>query len=417
MMHATKLLIIAAGALAVSFPTLAQNGQPPAPVQPPSGTTISVPVGPAPLAKVKATFSDPELEAIANLLSGCRKAELPGHGEIVIAVAPVGITGATDTLYCEVSKAAAMHRPHLQYIWQLTKADGKVRLKTFAFPIKADHLVGTWAAPEAFPPLNITSLKMNMEQELAKSGNGYRGKTLQPFPTTSAGATTMTSEIAFDGETLTPTDRGFDAQGKLVWGPAEGAQGASFKKWDGCPKAQRLDGGLVVIDFSPSQQGETAKPGDRISLDYIGYLENGYMFDSSHQRGTPFTYTKGDKMIEGWNRAMADIRQGMVRRIIIPAELAHGADTNGGKVPPNSTLIYDVVVKGLGGNAAATPGAVTPTLQPVNPADMANDPGFQKAKAAFEAQRAAKLKKMQEDAEKAEKEKADKDKQPAPAPK
>src|SRR5687768_8771784 len=102
MNHHSKFLIVAAGALACALPVLAQpQGEQAPAVRPPKGTTISVPVGPAPLTKTKASFSDPELEAIANMLSGCRKAEIAGYGGIVLAITPVGINGATDALYAE----------------------------------------------------------------------------------------------------------------------------------------------------------------------------------------------------------------------------------------------------------------------------------------------------------------------------
>ncbi len=427
----TRHLFLAAGALLFSVPALAQPGHEGhdhaghshAPAKP----VVAQPVpAPPPVTKTHATFSEDEFKAIAMAMSGCRSAVIEGSGEVVLAVAPVGVSGASNTMYAELSFANAMNRPFRQTIWQLDRVDGKVHLKTYEFRAKPDHIAGMWAAPETFPPLSLDWMRMTMEMEVTREGEGYRARTLKPYPSTVNGADSMTSEIVFDAETFVTSDRGYDKEGKLVWGPAEGASGYTFKNFAGGPVAVRSDDGLVVINYPGQVKGDPAKPGERIAVEYMGYLENGRMFDASYSRGSPFVYAQGDKLIEGWNRGMKDVREGTVRRIIIPAALAHGDTTGNGKVPPNSTLIYDVKVKAVGAAAVtstpppapgvkAAPGAVAPQLQPVDP----NDPVIKKMEADMRARMEAKAKARaeKEAAEQAEKEKQGKPADPQPAPK
>jgi hypothetical protein len=434
-MKQASLLFLAAGALLLARPVWAQTGHeghdhgpgehhhdhdhadhqhPPQP-EPPQVVAVT---------KVPATFSDEELKTIALTLSGCRSAQVQGSGEIVLAVAPVGVSGATDTLYAELSFASALNRPFRQTIWHLVREDGRILLRTYEFRTKPDHIVGMWAAPETFPPMNLGWLNLTMEMEVVKENDSYRARSLKPYPTSVGGAVTMTSDLAFNADALVATDRGYDKEGKLVWGPAEGASGYTFTAFAGCPTVTRHDGGLVVIDYPARLEGEIPRQGDRVAVEYLGYLENGRMFDASYSRGSPFIYSQGDKIIEGWEKAMADARKGMIRRVIIPAPLAHGETTGNGKVPPNSTLIYDVKVQAVGGPAVSStlppapegrPGAVTPQLQPVDP----NDPVIKKMEADMRARMEAKAKARaeKEAAEKAEKEKQEKQDKPAePAP-
>lgn len=75
---------------------------------------------------------------------------------------------------------------------------------------------------------------------------------------------------------------------------------------------------------------------------YTGKLDDGYVFDSSHRRNKPFEVTIGvGKVIKGWERGIVGMREGGMRHLVIPPALAYG-DSNTGKIPPRSTLGFDV---------------------------------------------------------------------------
>lgn len=90
-------------------------------------------------------------------------------------------------------------------------------------------------------------------------------------------------------------------------------------------------------------QGATAQAGSTVSVHYTGWLENGTKFDSSLDRGEPFTFTLGTGMvIPGWDEGVAGMKVGSKRKLVIPPQLAYGASGAGGVIPPNATLVFEV---------------------------------------------------------------------------
>ncbi len=102
--------------------------------------------------------------------------------------------------------------------------------------------------------------------------------------------------------------------------------------------------GLQYIDIEAGT-GEAPQPGQTIVVHYTGWLESdGTKFDSSVDRGTPFSFPIGlARVIKGWDEGLATIQVCGQRRLIIPPELAYGeTGAAGGAIPPNATLIFDV---------------------------------------------------------------------------
>ncbi len=100
--------------------------------------------------------------------------------------------------------------------------------------------------------------------------------------------------------------------------------------------------GLKYID---RKQGEGTSPnsGQTVTVHYTGTLENGTQFDSSRDRGRPFSFKIGvGQVIKGWDEGVGDMKVGGQRILIIPAELGYGTRGAGGVIPPNATLIFDV---------------------------------------------------------------------------
>jgi peptidylprolyl isomerase len=79
-----------------------------------------------------------------------------------------------------------------------------------------------------------------------------------------------------------------------------------------------------------------------VTVHYTGWLDNGTKFDSSVDRGQPFTFKLGaGQVIKGWDEGVATMKIGGKRRLIIPAALGYGSSPNG-KIPANSRLTFDV---------------------------------------------------------------------------
>lgn len=84
------------------------------------------------------------------------------------------------------------------------------------------------------------------------------------------------------------------------------------------------------------------KKGDTLEMHYTGTLLNGTKFDSSVDRGTPFTFTLGaGQVIKGWDEGLLGMKVGEKRKLTIPADMAYGSQGAGDIIPPNSTLIFE----------------------------------------------------------------------------
>jgi len=90
--------------------------------------------------------------------------------------------------------------------------------------------------------------------------------------------------------------------------------------------------------------GTQATSGKTVKVNYTGWLTNGKKFDSSVDRGTPFSFKLGAmQVIKGWDEGVAGMKVGGKRQLKIPPEAGYGAQgAGGGVIPPNATLIFDV---------------------------------------------------------------------------
>ena len=106
--------------------------------------------------------------------------------------------------------------------------------------------------------------------------------------------------------------------------------------------------GLAYID-NTAGTGATPKRGDKVTVHYTGFLTDGKKFDSSVDRGSPFTFTIGvGQVIRGWDEGVMSMRVGGKRTLIIPPELGYGSRGAGGVIPPNAELTFEVELLKIG---------------------------------------------------------------------
>lgn len=88
--------------------------------------------------------------------------------------------------------------------------------------------------------------------------------------------------------------------------------------------------------------GAEAVAGKTVTVNYVGTLENGTVFDASANHGQPFTFTLGaGKVIQGWDEGIVGMKVGGKRHLVIPPDKGYGPQAIG-SIPANSTLIFDV---------------------------------------------------------------------------
>lgn len=89
--------------------------------------------------------------------------------------------------------------------------------------------------------------------------------------------------------------------------------------------------------------GTEAKSGNVVSVHYVGTLLDGTKFDSSRDRGEPFTFNLGaGEVIKGWDLGVSGMKVGGVRKLTIPGSLAYGEYGAPPTIGPNETLVFEV---------------------------------------------------------------------------
>ncbi len=88
--------------------------------------------------------------------------------------------------------------------------------------------------------------------------------------------------------------------------------------------------------------GDVAVAGKQVTVNYVGVFADGKKFDSSYDRGVPFTFTLGaGQVIKGWDVGVVGMKVGGKRILVVPPELGYGSNDYG-PIPGNSTLIFQV---------------------------------------------------------------------------
>mgnify|MGYP001095696360 FL=1 len=140
-------------------------------------------------------------------------------------------------------------------------------------------------------------------------------------------------------------------------GDAAAEPAASTEATAAVPPVPVADAGpqLLVEDLRAGV-GELARSGTQLIVHYTGWLYEpkalgyrGKQFDSSRDRGQPFTFRLGEgRVIKGWEAGILGMQVGGLRRLVIPPEMAYGSrDIGNGLIPPNSTLVFEVELLGV----------------------------------------------------------------------
>ncbi len=100
----------------------------------------------------------------------------------------------------------------------------------------------------------------------------------------------------------------------------------------------------VDIEVIKTGNGQRPSKGQTVSVHYTGTLTDGKVFDSSRERGTPFSFELGvGQVIRGWDEGVAQMSVGERSKLTCSPDYAYGDRAiGGGLIPANSTLVFDV---------------------------------------------------------------------------
>lgn len=166
--------------------------------------------------------------------------------------------------------------------------------------------------------------------------------TAEPEPATSADRETPASSTEEDQATPTPTSETPSEPGQPVTATDREAllSGAGPVDADAPDTFTETDSGLKYRILRKSD-GRKATASDSVTVHYRGWLDDGTEFDSSYERGEPFS-TPLSGVIPGWTEGMQLIGTGGMVELWIPTKLGYGASGAGDAVPPNATLHFIV---------------------------------------------------------------------------
>jgi len=110
----------------------------------------------------------------------------------------------------------------------------------------------------------------------------------------------------------------------------------------------------IDTTYMPDVCTVKTQKGDKLSMHYTGKLfSNGNKFDSSLDRGQPFSFTLGSgQVIKGWDEGLEGMCLNEKRTLTIPAAKGYGARGAGGVIPPNAALVFDVELMGINGKTS-----------------------------------------------------------------
>ena len=114
-----------------------------------------------------------------------------------------------------------------------------------------------------------------------------------------------------------------------------------FPGWEVSGDWTETASGLKYYDVVIGEGATPPSSSSTVKVHYTGYLTDGSKFDSSVDRGQPAEFPL-NRVISGWTEGVGSMTVGSKRKLIIPYQMAYGAQGRPGSIPPKATLIFDV---------------------------------------------------------------------------
>ena len=177
-------------------------------------------------------------------------------------------------------------------------------------------------------------------------GEMGRGAMVPPFATVIYDVEIVDITAKADHDKKVAEDKKKDEMKKEGNKKQEGANMAKYLKEKNIT-AKPTASGLIYVE-KVKGTGAKAMAGKKVKVHYTGTLLDGTKFDSSRDRNQPFEFTLGQgQVIKGWDEGIGMMNVGGKATLVIPSTIAYG-DRDMGKIPPFSTLVFDVELLEVG---------------------------------------------------------------------
>lgn len=158
----------------------------------------------------------------------------------------------------------------------------------------------------------------------------------------------------FDGKNGSPEGAQMNLPGSN--GTSSTPDQNAFKSEVNSADSQKSNATQLKIEVLKEGSGREAKAGDTVRVHYTGTLADGQKFDSSVDRGQPFSFALGaGQVIAGWDQGLLGMKVGEKRRLTIPSALGYGSRGAGEVIPPDATLIFEVEMLKIEGAEKESP--------------------------------------------------------------